>query len=399
MIFQVWIFFSAAGMGLLSLKQLRFARHVELLKNVNLVNNRSVWPKISLIIPACNEGQTIGPALLSLLEMDYPSIEIIVVNDRSTDETGNVLADIALKHSSVKVVTVVDLPKDWLGKVHAQYKAMELATGDWILFTDADVHYGKYTLKKAIQYCEDKNLDFLTLIPHLYAKSIALKACMTQFLMAGSLGIDIPKMRDPKSKDAIGCGAFNLVRGSTYKKSPGLEWLKMEVVDDGSFALMIKKMGTRCDIMSGLDELKIEWYPSVRGYVKGLEKNAFSIFQYLPQAVVIFTVTILIWLLGLMMAPVVYFSWLSHLTLLASYTLYQFSNINVLRKISDFPAYIVLCLPASLLLSLFVVWRGMILFLWRGGIYWRSTFYTREQLIKNQRLKLIDYFFFNKSSE
>lgn len=394
----LWIILSAVGLIFLALKQLSFAKSLTLLKDVP-VTEREHWPKVSLIIPACNEATMIGSALESLLQMNYPNLEIIAVNDRSTDDTGEILARLAAKSEKVKAITVSKLPEGWLGKVHAQHLALESATGEWILFTDADVHYQKESLKKALAHCLDKNIDFLTLVPQIHARSLGLKACMTQFLMAGSLGIDIPRMREAKFPDAVGCGAFNLVRAKAYGATRGLEWLKMEVVDDGSFALMMKSSGASCDVLSGLGEIDLEWYPNVRGYVLGLEKNAFSIFQYLPQAVVLFTLLVVIWLFGLVVAPVLYISWTTHIVLLAAFVFYQLSNYKVLKKISEFPPYVLLFLPMSLLLSIFVIWRSMVLFLVRGGIYWRKTFYSQEQLILNQRLKLIDLFFFKKKRE
>lgn len=376
---------------LIAIKQLHFSLDIKRLKQVLITHTDPIWPKVSLIVPACNEEKTIGPALSSLLQMDYPNLEVIVVNDRSTDGTGAILENICREYPNVVLVNVTELPPNWLGKVHAQYKAVEQATGDWLLFTDADVVYSKTALQKAVSYCEDNDVEFLTLIPDITAESVALKACMCQFLLAGSLALNISKVQNPKRREAIGCGAFNLVKTSAYKKSRGLEWLKMEVIDDGGFAFMIKENETHSDVLSGLDEIKLEWYPSVRGFMLGLEKNSFSIFQYSLPALTLFTLSVFLWMGGLYLAP--FFGQKEKFLpmLCLCFLIYQISNVLVLKKTSQFPMYVVLFLPASMLISLFAVWRSAILFLWRGGVYWRKTFYNKKDLLAHQRVKLLNF--------
>lgn len=387
---------TALGLFLIGFRQFYFYKHLRLLKNISIEKSQ-YYPRVSLIVPACNEAATIGSALRSLLELEYPDFEVIAINDRSSDQTGQILAEMAREHSRLRVEHVNELPAGWIGKVHAQHVGLKVASGDWLLFTDADVHYAKDTLKKALTHCQRDSLDFLTLIPHITAKGTLLKACMSQFLISGALGIDLPKVRDVKRREAIGCGAFNLARAEVYLRSPGLEWLKMEVIDDGGFGYMMKSAGARCDVLGGLDELQLEWYPSVSGYIRGLEKNSFSIFQYSPLAVVLFSLFTLSWIGGVAAAPIIAPFW-ALTVLLASYLFYQVSNYFVFQKMADYPSWILLALPFSLLLSLYVTWRSMVLCLLRGGIYWRNTFYSLKELKANQRLRLIDFVFLKKFS-
>jgi glycosyltransferase involved in cell wall biosynthesis len=395
MIYDLWIVGSALGLLFLSYRQISFARNLQLLSDV-MPAERSSWPKISLIVPACNEESTIGPALQSLLKTEYPNLELIVVNDRSTDRTGSIITELCSKNSKVQVVTVESLPEGWIGKVHAQYQGFKQATGEWILFSDADVHFGKDTLKKAVTHCEQNHVEFLTLIPQILAYGFWIQVCITQFLSSGSLAVDLKKIRNVKRKDAIGCGAFNFVKRSAYEKTPGLEWLKMEVIDDGGFGFMMKDSGARCELVSGLNEVKIEWYPTVTSYIRGLEKNAFSIFQYNFMILLVFTFFICHWLSGIYIIPFVHSSAASLIVLFLSFVIYQFANAKMMKKSSSFPMYVVLCLPLAKLLSFIAVWRGALLCSWRGGIYWRQTFYRTQDLKANQRLKLMNFVFLNK---
>lgn len=395
MIYSLWILGSAFGLLLLARKQLSFVRQLSLLTEVP-VPQRLLWPKISMIIPACNEETTIGPALQSLLNHTYPHLELIVINDRSTDRTGSIISDLCASKQNARVVNVTSLPEGWIGKVHAQHQGLQHATGDWILFSDADVHLGNNTLKKAVTYCEKNDVEFLTLVPHIIAHGFWIQLCIAQFLSSGALAIDLSKIRNKKRKEAIGCGAFNLVKTSAYKKTPGLEWLKMEVIDDGGFGFMMKDSGATCDLVSGLNEVKIEWYPTVGAYIRGLEKNAFSIFQYNIYILWTFTFFIGHWLLGIYIIPFLQPQNWSLIALALSFLVYQFANYKMIKKSANFPTYILVFLPLAKLFSLVTVWRGAILCLLRGGIYWRQTFYKINDLKKYQRLKIMNFIFLKK---
>lgn len=390
MIWQLWIIGSCIGLLLISIRQFFFARRLQFLSNVALPE-RSSWPKISLIVPACNEESTIGPALRSLLALEYPHLEIIVVNDRSTDRTGEIIAQVCGDSPRARIVTVDSLPKGWLGKVHAQHQALKEATGEWILFTDADVHFAKDALKKTVVYCEQEQLEFLTLVPHIIAHGFWIKACITQFLSSGALAIDIRSVQNTKKREAIGCGAFNFVKREAYLRSPGLEWLSMEVIDDGGFAFMMKSVGAKSDLLSGLHEVSLEWYPNVKSYVFGLEKNSFSIFQYQLSYLLVFTILVVHWMSGLYVIPFIDPNETSFTVLVLSFVVYHVSNVLMMKKVSDFPLYMVFVLPLAKLFSLVTVWRGAVLCTLRGGVYWRKTFYSKQELIANQRVKVMNF--------
>ena len=128
-----------------------------------------VWPCLSVVIAACNEADTIEKALATLLNQDYPSLEIIVVNDRSTDKTGELIETISHGDDRVKAVHITDLPSGWLGKVHALNVGTRESSGEWILYTDADVYFKQGTLRKAIAFALSAKIDHLTLVPNLHA--------------------------------------------------------------------------------------------------------------------------------------------------------------------------------------------------------------------------------------
>ena len=126
-------------------------------------------PCVSIIVPACNEEKEIAAALQSLLEQDYPNLEIIAINDRSTDRTGKILDEFARNHSTLRVIHKTKLPEDWLGKNHALQVGSTHAHGQYLLFTDADVVMKKTTVSKAVQFMLDHNLDHLAVAPEMRA--------------------------------------------------------------------------------------------------------------------------------------------------------------------------------------------------------------------------------------
>lgn len=135
-----WVAISSLLLGWIVFKVQRNLSRFRILGLLEL-NFPSEWPKVSMIIPARNEAETLGPALHSVLSLDYPNLEIVIVNDRSTDDTGKIIENFSQKDPRIIPVHIQDLPQDWLGKVNALEQGRLKATGTWLLFADADVFW------------------------------------------------------------------------------------------------------------------------------------------------------------------------------------------------------------------------------------------------------------------
>ena len=140
------------------------------------------WPSVSMIIPARDEEETIEPAVRSRLLDAYPDLEVILVDDRSSDGTGAVIDRLAAEDPRIVPVHVTELPGDWLGKQHAMQVGLDHATGTWVLFTDADVHATPGCLRRAVARCEARGFDLLAVIPELRSTGFVLDAVIAQFL-------------------------------------------------------------------------------------------------------------------------------------------------------------------------------------------------------------------------
>jgi len=254
-------------------------RQMTRLKNIPPIGQERV-PKVSVIIPACDEAATIEPALQSVLTLDYANLEVIAVNDRSTDNTGAVLAKIQKKYPHLQVHEISELPKGWLGKSHALHHGAQRAHGEYLLFTDADIIFESSSLARAMRHVLDNRLDHLCMSFENIAPGGLLNAL---FLEAGSglmLLLKPWKAKDPKSKRYMGVGAFNLVKASVYSAVDGHRSIAMHPIDDIMLGKVIKQRGFSQDILLGDSFLQVKWYATVREWVNGLMKNSFALYDY-----------------------------------------------------------------------------------------------------------------------
>jgi glycosyltransferase involved in cell wall biosynthesis len=237
-------------------------------------------PRLSVVVPARDEGAAIRRAVGSLLEQDYPDLEVIAVDDRSRDTTGDVLRELGAKDPRLLVLRVDELPAGWLGKNHALWRGAERATGEGLLFTDADVVFAHGALCQAIAYAMAERLDHLTLAPRLVARGLALRAFVAFFGYAFVALWGAYLANDPKSKRGVGIGAFNLVRRSAYERIGTMRALSLRPDDDIRLGRRLRGFGFRQRVLNGNEVMSVEWYPSLGAAIAGLEKSLYSSMEY-----------------------------------------------------------------------------------------------------------------------
>ena len=231
-------------------------------------------------MPARDEASAIGRAVASLLAQDYADFEVIVVDDRSSDTTGDVVRELTAKDPRVEELRVDVLPAGWLGKNHALWRGADLATGEWLLFTDADVIFAPGALRRAVAYATAHELDHLTLAPRLVARGLALRAFVAFFGFAFIALWRAYLANDPTSKRGVGIGAFNLVRRAAYEKIGTMRALSLRPDDDIRLGRRLRAFGFRQRVLNGNELLSVEWYPSLRAAIAGLEKSIYSTMEY-----------------------------------------------------------------------------------------------------------------------
>lgn len=344
-------------------------------------------PRLSVVVPARNEEAGIRQAVLSLLAQDYTDLELVVVNDRSTDGTGRILAELAAAHPGrLRVVTVERLPPGWLGKNHALWLGARHATGPWLLFADADVVFDPTCLRRAVGYAQAAGLDHLTLFPRLVARGYWLAGFIAFFVFAFVVYWRPWRANDPRSPFGLGIGAFNLVRRDAYVAAGTHAAIALRPDDDMRLGLRIKRLGLRQQALDGSDLLQVEWYPSLGAALAGLEKNLFAGLDYnLWRVLGALAAT-----LALLVAPyaAVWFAsgldrWLLALALAAQGAGFLLAN----RPEAGRALWLLPTFPVLALLFAYALVRSTALALVRGGIRWRDTLYPLDQLRRQTGLE------------
>ncbi len=238
------------------------------------------WPTVSVIIPARNEERHLEEALRSVLALDYPHYELVVLNDRSEDRTGEILDQLAQKHPQLRVQHITTLPAGWLGKNHALFEGAKAATGEILLFTDADIVMAPDTLRRTVAYLQAHAVDHLAIMPEIQSRSLALSLFMNAFSIYFALYARPWRVSDPKDKAFIGIGAFNMMRCSVYEAIGTHQAIALRPDDDMKLGKLVKMNGFRQAAGNGLGLLRVEWYASLTELVQGLMKNAFAGLEY-----------------------------------------------------------------------------------------------------------------------
>jgi glycosyltransferase involved in cell wall biosynthesis len=343
----------------------------------------SVNRRVSIIVPARNEEEDIELSLTRLLELDYDNYEVIAVNDRSTDRTGEIMERVAenpvLTSGRLRVIHHRELPAGWLGKTHAMWTATNEATGDWLLFTDADVLFKPDSVRRALAYAEAEKADHVVLFPRMIMKQPGEYMMIAFFQTMFVFGHRPWKVADPKSRDHMGVGAFNLIRQSVYEAVGTYKALRMEVLDDMKLGKVVKNAGYAQRNVFGGDLISIRWANGAMGVVNNLTKNFFAIlsFQW-PRT--------LISALGLAFLNLMPFlgAWLAHGWARLPYVVALSSMFSIYLGMSrsGVPAYYFLLHPVSTALFIYTLLRSMFHALWNDGIIWRGTRYPLEELRK-----------------
>ncbi len=346
-------------------------------------NLPSSTPRVSVIVPACNEADTIEPALQALLDQDYPYLEIVVVNDRSTDDTARVLEELKQKSSKPFTLLTIDtLPGGWLGKSHALQNGADIATGDILLFTDADIEMEKTVISRAVTVFTTKKLDHLCLIFQTIGGSWLLNGMILD-AASGLLTVFKPwKAAESNSRYFIGVGAFNMVRASVYKGVGGHHNISMHPIDDIMLGKVIKENGYKQECLLGQPLVRVCWYPHVSAMVEGLMKNVFSVVHYRVWLALLAMMTVFI----LTVFPVV------GVLLSSSTTQVLWGGIILIRLVGlSFGAALSQMGPGAVLggllaplMSIYILARSTCTTLMNKGMYWRGTFYPLKDLRKSR---------------
>ena len=352
------------------------------LKPADPPGERANWPMVSIVIPARNEERDIGLTLDAALAQDYPSFEVVVVDDGSTDGTAK---EIESRASDPRLVPVScpPLPEGWLGKPHALSNGTAIARGRWLLLMDADVRLAPAALRQGVGRAASEGWDHLALLPHFeregFWEEVAMPSLPVFFFIFSPSFVALSRRR----KLAFGGGAFNLVRREAYDTIGGHSQLAASVVDDVRLAIELKAAGFNTRMQLGPSLLRIRMYRGLGEIVEGFTKNAHAVWRGREPLLVVASSVLLalnvfpfFWLPWAMSIPSQALSpplvWLG-----ASLALLVACRSAIQWRLG-FPWWPILFHPLSVLVGFVIVARSLRMVYVEGIVRWRGREYRSD---------------------
>jgi GT2 family glycosyltransferase len=337
-------------------------------------------PAISVIFAARDESEKLPAALQTMLAQDYSNFEVVAVNDRSQDQTSEILHGFAAENPHLRVIDIRELPGGWLGKPHALVAGVEQSHGDWLVFTDADVHFAPDVLRRALSLAKEKQLDHLTLLAGVDMSGFWEITAISYFQLGFIFGNEPWQASNPRSGRYVGVGAFQMVKRSAYEACGGHRRLRMDVIEDMKLGKIIKMAGFRSGVAVAPEEVHVRWHTGVHGLVRGVTKNFFAACHYsalfaLSGILLTLTMSVLP-IFGVLFAT----GWtrgLAALALLAAVGVHT----GAISRTPVSPLY-GLTHPIGAILFCWMLTRSAVATLWDGGVTWRDTFYPIDELRK-----------------
>lgn len=342
----------------------------------------ATWPRVAIVVPARNEAPGVADAMETLLELDYPSYEIVAIDDRSEDDTGAILARLAARDDRLRVLAVEELPDGWLGKTHAMQLGADATSTPWILFTDADVRFRPNALREAVAYACHRERDHLAVLPRFVASGPWVGAFMGAFALLFSIYTRLWDADDPESDAAVGIGAFGLVRRAAYELAGEHAAVRMRPDDDLALGRTLKASGASQEAVFAGDRVSVAWYPDLASAVRGMRKNAFAGFGYsvpLAFGVVFALVATNVWPYLAVLVTSGATRWVYVAVLAVIFAVYAYN-----RHFTDHaPAYALLH-PVGVLALCWAAVASAVHTLRAGGIEWRGTHYSLAELRRSE---------------
>ena len=216
-------------------------------------------PKVSIILPARNEEENIAKCLDSLIDQDYSNYEIVVIDDSSDDNTGEIISQYEKKNSKVIHVTARPKPEGWMGKNWACMEGYKKATGELLLFTDADTKHERNVISLAVSHLLSFNLDALSSIPKMLSFDFWTKITLPMISTFLHTRFSALKVNDPTKNTGYFFGSFFIIKKKTYDEVGTHEGVKQEIIEDGALGKKVKESGYKMKMVRGEHLISAVW--------------------------------------------------------------------------------------------------------------------------------------------
>jgi len=238
------------------------------------------WPPLTVVVAAKDEEDNINACLMSLLTQDYPRLDIVVINDRSEDRTGEIIDQLAREHTQLRAMHITELPEGWCGKNHAMQRGIETVTSEHILMTDADCTFpSSRALRVAMRYALDEKADMVSLLPtlqlHSFWEKLLLPVCGGILMIWFS-----PKrVNSPKSPRAYANGMFMLMTRDAYQGVGMHEAFKGSLIEDMDIARKVKASGKILRVAPTENLVSVRMYSTRKQITQGWNRIFYGVFQ------------------------------------------------------------------------------------------------------------------------
>lgn len=236
-------------------------------------------PFVSVLVPARNEETKIARCIESLLAQDYPNFELVVIDDRSTDSTGDIIQAIAARDNRLKFVRGKDAPAGWIGKCNALAHAVGYASGEFFIFTDADTYHHPNSLRDSVSHAIDNKIDLISFVPMQELGSFSERLVMPVLLSSFLIGDPFHTVNDPTAARAYAYGQYILCRRSSYLSVGGHQSVRDEIVEDHAIARVFKEKGFKIEVADGKALYSVRMYTDLESMWMGWTKNLYSFIE------------------------------------------------------------------------------------------------------------------------
>lgn len=278
LIFIVIVLIEVVRAGFLLVRNLEGQLKIDTDTDVELPDNP---PLVSVIVPAKDEEDCIEQCIGSVLASTYPRLEMVVVNDRSSDRTAEILERAASRDRRIRVVTVEELPPQWTGKTHALYRGAESAAGSVLLFSDADTEFDPEAISRSLAFMIRNDLDMLSLLPGFINSGFKEKAISPHLALGISTFYPLSRVNDPSDSAGLASGSFIMIERSVYDTIGGWGRFRDEITEDVALSKVLKAGGFAVNLIRGANLVRTRGFDGfadlcqfwVRTFYGGLEKS------------------------------------------------------------------------------------------------------------------------------
>ncbi|MFB0566165.1 MAG: glycosyltransferase family 2 protein [Candidatus Aminicenantaceae bacterium] len=336
-------------------------------------------PLVSVLIPARNEEKNIEKCVRSILKQNYPNIEIIVLDDHSTDQTFTIVKKISRSTKNLRVVKGRKLPPGWNGKNWACYQLSQMAKGEWFLFTDADTVHRRHSVSTAFAASQRNSSVFVTCIPGLITKSWSEKLHLP--IIHFALVVLLPFKLINYSKDSrisFGIGPFMFINRDFYLSLGGYETIKREIVDDMALAKLVKENKGKITVVDGTKFMDVRFYTNFKELWHGFSKNNYEAIGSAPHYLAVILITC--YFLFIYPYLSLWGAFESHQSI--TLPLFQVMTISLMKVILSLrfktSIFYGLLHPFTVILALMILLNSFRLSLFKKKIEWKERFYPVE---------------------